>query len=285
MSHLNSIYTTPLLGVLALALTASSVQGQIGFTEVSRVGQTASALYARNWGSLSGQPNVLIAPRPGGILVHRHEGNGEFGFLNSVLDLDAADRLTLGQDFMNPPWIVSVVGMSVGFFRGTTPGGPVGQFVADGEQFQGADVEHVLAVQLNDGLAEPDIYEDLVILSNGQLSARAQTGGEPVFSVDSDTDLPATEVHAGMVALYEDGDDALDGVAVVSRFLPDVFVFDYIGSDFSQKDGWSMYHGDNVPGFPRHPHRGFETVTLARRGFIDHGWMTREPGGRAYHRV
>lgn len=43
-----------------------------------------------------------------------------------------------------------------------------------------------------------------------------------------------------------------------------------IGSDFSQKDGWSMYHGDSVPGFPRHPHRGFETVTIARRGYIDH---------------
>ena len=43
-----------------------------------------------------------------------------------------------------------------------------------------------------------------------------------------------------------------------------------IGMDFSNKDGWSMYHGDVVPGFPQHPHRGFETVTIARRGFIDH---------------
>jgi redox-sensitive bicupin YhaK (pirin superfamily) len=40
--------------------------------------------------------------------------------------------------------------------------------------------------------------------------------------------------------------------------------------DFAGKDGWRMYHGDVVPGFPAHPHRGFETVTLARRGFIDH---------------
>lgn len=43
-----------------------------------------------------------------------------------------------------------------------------------------------------------------------------------------------------------------------------------IGMDFGGKDGWSMYHGDVVPGFPRHPHRGFETITLARNGFIDH---------------
>lgn len=43
-----------------------------------------------------------------------------------------------------------------------------------------------------------------------------------------------------------------------------------MGSDFSRKDGFSMYHGRSVPGFPSHPHRGFETVTLARRGFIDH---------------
>ena len=43
-----------------------------------------------------------------------------------------------------------------------------------------------------------------------------------------------------------------------------------IGQDFSRKDGWSMYHGSTVPGFPAHPHRGFETVTIVRKGLIDH---------------
>ncbi|MDA8291574.1 MAG: pirin family protein, partial [Actinomycetota bacterium] len=43
-----------------------------------------------------------------------------------------------------------------------------------------------------------------------------------------------------------------------------------IGRDFSGADGWSMYHGCVVPGFPQHPHRGFETVTFVRRGLVDH---------------
>ena len=62
--------------------------------------------------------------------------------------------------------------------------------------------------------------------------------------------------------LYPEGNEHLGPVASLeARDL---------GMDFAGADGWRMYHGHVVPGFPQHPHRGFETITFVRRGFIDH---------------
>lgn len=44
----------------------------------------------------------------------------------------------------------------------------------------------------------------------------------------------------------------------------------HMGQDFIVKDGFRMYHGSTVPGFPGHPHRGFETITVVRKGLVDH---------------
>jgi hypothetical protein len=70
-----------------------------------------------------------------------------------------------------------------------------------------------------------------------------------LFCVHHDDAYPAGDEHLGPQA-------SLDGRA--------------LGQDFEGKDGWRMYHGQQVPGFPGHPHRGFETVTLVRSGLIDH---------------
>jgi len=62
--------------------------------------------------------------------------------------------------------------------------------------------------------------------------------------------------------LYPEGNELMaPGEPLVGR---------HIGSDFDEGNEWKMYHGRTVPGFPAHPHRGFETVTVVLDGLVDH---------------
>ena len=43
-----------------------------------------------------------------------------------------------------------------------------------------------------------------------------------------------------------------------------------LGRDYEKRLGFRMYNGKVVPGFPMHAHWGYETVTLAEKGYVDH---------------
>ena len=87
------------------------------------------------------------------------------------------------------------------------------------------------------------------VLSTGPLGFVWDTADPFLFCVHHDDAYPA-------------GNEALGPAASLAGRT--------LGQDFTPKDGFRMYHGSVVPGFPQHPHRGFETVTLVRRGLIDH---------------
>ena len=87
------------------------------------------------------------------------------------------------------------------------------------------------------------------VLQTAPLGFQWATADPFLFCVHHLDHYPAANEHMGPAASLEAHD---------------------LGMDFAGADGWRMYHGSTVPGFPEHPHRGFETVTFARQGYIDH---------------
>jgi redox-sensitive bicupin YhaK (pirin superfamily) len=82
--------------------------------------------------------------------------------------------------------------------------------------------------------------------------------GKIEFSLRTQNPFVATMYH---VDHYPAGDGKL-GPVIKKQYNYD--------GDFGTKADWHMYYGENVPGFPAHPHRGLETVTVVLQGTIDH---------------
>lgn len=49
----------------------------------------------------------------------------------------------------------------------------------------------------------------------------------------------------------------------------DMIAWRNLGHDYKKHNGFRMYKGKVVPGFPMHAHWGFETLTIAEEGYID----------------
>jgi redox-sensitive bicupin YhaK (pirin superfamily) len=88
------------------------------------------------------------------------------------------------------------------------------------------------------------------ILSTKPLGFQWETADPFLFCVHHEDNFPNGNEQMGPEAKYLNGR--------------------HMGDDFIIKDGFRMYHGKSVPGFPGHPHRGFETITVVRKGIVDH---------------
>ena len=93
-----------------------------------------------------------------------------------------------------------------------------------------------------------------IILRTKKLGFPWETADPFLFCVHHDDAYPAGNEQLGPAA------------SLAGRDLGQ----DFEGHPSGAEGGWRMYHGQVVPGFPQHPHRGFETVTIVRRGLIDH---------------
>lgn len=88
------------------------------------------------------------------------------------------------------------------------------------------------------------------ILRQGPLGVRYPTEDPFIFTVHHTDDYPAGDGNSAPATQEGRGPDG-EGVEML--------------------DGvWHMYHGRRVPGFPAHPHRGFETVSVVEEGTVDH---------------